>query len=269
MPATPPFHRLLLTGAAGGLGRELRRRLPAHCAVLRLSDIASLGDAAAHEEVVDADLADAAAVHALVEGVDAVVHLGGVSTEQPWEAILPANIVGAYNLYEAVRRHGVKRVVFASSNHVTGFYRQDEVIPAGAPPKPDGLYGLSKAFGEDLAQLYFDRHGVETVSLRIGSSFAKPRDRRMLHTWMSFDDLERLVLAALTAKDVGHSIICGASANPEPWWDNTPAAHIGYVPRDSSAPFVAEIECTQPPGDPQDPAVIYQGGAFVKQGPGK
>ena len=266
---TAKFHRLLLTGAAGGLGRELRRRLPAHCEILRVSDIAPLGDAAPREEVRPADLAEADAVLALLDGVDAVVHLGGVSTEQPWEAILPANIVGTYHLYEAARRQGVRRVVFASSNHVTGFYRQDEVIPAGAPPKPDGLYGLSKAFGEDLAQLYFDRHGIETVSLRIGSSFEKPRDRRMLHTWMSFDDMERLVLAALTAKEVGHSIICGVSANPHVWWDNAPAAHIGYVPRDSSAPFVDEIEHATPPGDPADPAVIYQGGAFVKQGPAK
>ena len=263
----PAFHRLLLTGAAGGLGVELRRRLPAHCRALRLSDVAPLGDAAPHEEVVRCDLADAEAVLALLNGVDAVIHMGGVSTEQPWEAILPANIVGTYNLYEAARKQGVRRVLFASSNHVTGFYRQGEVIPAGAPPKPDGLYGLSKAFGEDLAQLYFDRHGIETVSLRIGSSFAAPRDRRMLHTWMSFDDMERLVLASLTAKDVGHSIICGVSANAEVWWDNTPAAHIGYVPQDSSAPYAAEIERT-PPDDPTDPAVIYQGGAFVRQGPG-
>ena len=263
------FHRLLLTGAAGGLGRELRRRLPAHCDVLRLSDVADLGTAAPAEELMPVDLADADAVLALLDGVDAVVHMGGVSTEQPWEAILPANIVGAYNLYEAARRQGVRRVVFASSNHVTGFYRQDQVIPAGAAPKPDGLYGLSKAFGEDLAQLYFDRHGIETVSLRIGSSFAEPRDRRMLATWMSFDDLERLVLASLTARNVGHSIICGVSANPHVWWDNASAAHIGYEPQDSSAPYAAEIERTQPPGDPSDPAVIYQGGAFVRQGPGK
>jgi uronate dehydrogenase len=270
MPATASpstFHRLLLTGAAGGLGVELRRRLTAHCDILRVSDIAPLGDARPGEEVRPADLADADAMLALLEGVDAVVHLGGVSTEQPWEAILPANIVGAYHLYEAARRQGVRRVVFASSNHVTGFYRQDEVIPAGAPPKPDGLYGLSKAFGEDLAQLYFHRHGIETVSLRIGSSYPAPRDRRMLHTWLSFDDLERLVLAALTATDVGHSIVCGVSANPHVWWDNTPAAHLGYVPRDSSERFAAEVERNTAPGDPSDPAVIYQGGAFVRQGP--
>jgi uronate dehydrogenase len=269
MASHVPFHRLLLTGAAGGLGRELRRRLPAHCSVLRLSDMAALGEPGEREELRPADLADADAMLKLLEGVDAVIHMGGVSTEQPWEAVLPANIVGAYNLYEAARRQGVRRVVFASSNHVTGFYRQDEVIPAGAPPKPDGLYGLSKAFGEDLAQLYFDRHGIETVSLRIGSSFSVPRDRRMLHTWMSFDDMERLVLAALTARDVGHSIVCGVSANQHVWWDNTPAAHIGYRPLDSSAPFAAEIERATPPGDPADPAVIYQGGQFVKQGPSR
>ena len=272
MASTAPaakFHRLLLTGAAGGLGRELRRRLPAHCEILRVSDIAALGDAAPHEEVRPVDLADAGAMLALLEGVDAVIHLGGVSTEQPWEAILPANIVGAYHLYEAVRRQGVKRVVFASSNHVTGFYRQDETIPAGAPPRPDGLYGLSKAFGEDLAQLYQDRFGIETVSVRIGSSFAAPTTRRMLATYLSYDDFERLVLAALTAKDVGHTTICGVSANPRVWWDNASAAHIGYVPQDSSALFAAQVERDTPPGDPSDPAVIYQGGAFVKQGPAR
>ena len=264
---THRFHRLLLTGAAGGLGRELRRRLPAHCDILRLSDVADLGAAGAGEEVMRADLADAGAMLALLEGVDAVIHMGGVSTEQPWEAILPANIVGTYNVYEAARRQGVRRIVFASSNHVTGFYRQDEVITAGAPPRPDGLYGLSKAFGEDLAQLYQDRHGIETVSLRIGSSFPAPRDRRMLATFLSYDDLERLVLAALTAPVVRHTVICGVSANPRLWWDNTPARHLGYVPQDSSAPWAAEIERNEPPADPADPASIHQGGAFVRQGP--
>ena len=130
--ATTPlrFKRLLLTGAAGGLGRELRQRLPHYCDTLRLSDIADLGSAGPREEVVPARLEDAPAVLQLLEGVDAVVHLGGVSTEQPWEPILQANIVGLYNLYEAARKQGVKRVLFASSNHVTGFYRQDEVIDA-------------------------------------------------------------------------------------------------------------------------------------------
>jgi uronate dehydrogenase len=261
------FRRLLLTGAAGGLGRELRPRLKAHCRALRLSDIADLGAAAPGEELAPAALQDADAVLALLAEVDAVVHLGGVSVEGPFEPILQANIVGAYNLYEAARKHGVRRIVFASSNHVTGFYRQDEVIDPTMPMRPDGYYGLSKAFGENLAQFYFDRHGIETVSLRIGSSFPEPKDRRMLATWLSYDDLERLVLAALTAPVVGHSVIYGLSDNTTSWWDNGCARHIGYRPRDSSEPFRAVLEARQPVLDIDDPVARYQGGGFVTKGP--
>jgi uronate dehydrogenase len=268
-PLTPlRFPRLLLTGAAGTLGRELRPRLRRYCDALRLSDREPLADApAVGEEFVRAGLGDAAAVQALAEGVDAIVHLGGVSTEKPWDQILDGNIVGAYHLYEAARRHGVKRIVFASSNHVTGFYRQDEVIGPRDPMRPDGLYGLSKAFGENLAQLYWDRHRIETVSIRIGSSFAEPKDRRMLATWLSFDDLERLVVAALTAPVVGHTVIYGMSDNATTWWDNTAARHVGYRPQDSSERFRAGVEARQPALDRDDPAVTYQGGVFVRTGP--
>jgi uronate dehydrogenase len=271
MPAAHPtalrFRRLLLTGAAGGLGRELRTRLKAYCDTLRLSDVAPLGSAAAGEELRPAELQDRNAMHALLQDVAAVVHLGGVSVEGPFEPILQANIVGMHNLYEAARVHGVKRIVFASSNHVTGFYRQDEVIDARAPMRPDGHYGLSKAFGENLAQFYFDRYGIETVSLRIGSSFPEPADRRMLATWMSYDDLERLVVAALGAPVVGHSVIYGMSDNTTTWWDNTLARHIGYRPQDSSEPFRAAAEARQPVVDPTDPVARFQGGGFVTKGP--
>jgi uronate dehydrogenase len=264
---SPPFARLLLTGAAGGLGRVLRPRLKSHCAVLRLSDVAPLGAAGAGEEIVLAALQDGAAVHALLDGVDAVVHLGGVSVEGPFEPILQANIVGVFHLYEAARRQRVRRIVFASSNHVTGFYRQDQVIDATMPMRPDGYYGVSKAFGENLAQFYFDRYGIETVSLRIGSSFPEPADRRMLATWLSHDDLERLVVASLTAPVVGHSVIYGMSDNATVWWDNTPARHIGYRAQDSSEPFRADREARQPVLDPTSPATLYQGGGFVTKGP--
>lgn len=266
-PAPPTLGRLLLTGAAGGLGRVLRARLRARCAFLRASDIAAMEPAVAGEEVVECALEDRAAVHELLRGVDAVVHLGGVSTEQPFDPILQANIVGTYNVYEAARRHGVKRIVFASSNHVTGFYRQDETIDATMPVRPDGYYGLSKAFGENLARFYFDRYGLETVSLRIGSSFPEPKDRRMLATWLSYDDLERLVVASLTAPVVGHSVVYGMSDNKLTWWDNTPARHVGFKPQDSSEPFRAAREAAQPTLDRSDPAVVYQGGAFVRMGP--
>jgi len=115
------FSKLLLTGAAGQLGRELRPRLKAYCDVLRVSDQNDLGTAAVGEEIQTADLASASDMQTLLKDVNAVVHLGGVSTEQPWAPILASNIVGMVNLYEAARVQGTKRIVFASSNHVTGF----------------------------------------------------------------------------------------------------------------------------------------------------
>ncbi|AMO25593.1 NAD-dependent dehydratase [Ramlibacter tataouinensis] len=259
--------RLLLTGAAGALGRQLRPRLRPRCSLLRVSDVAPMEAAQSGEEVVPAALEDRAAMLSLLEGIDAVVHLGGVSIEKAFDVVLQGNIVGVYNLYEAARKHGVKRIVFASSNHVTGYYRQDEVIDANAPVRPDGYYGVSKAFGENLSRFYFDRYGIETVCLRIGSSFPEPMDRRMLSTWLSYDDLERLVVASLTAPVAGHTIVYGMSDNKSTWWDNTPARHLGYRPQDSSEPFRAAKEAAQPRLDLNDPAAIYQGGSFVHKGP--
>nr|MDQ2735219.1 NAD(P)-dependent oxidoreductase [Pseudomonadota bacterium] len=187
--------------------------------------------------------------------------------EGPFEPILEANIAGVWHLYEAARKHGVRRVVFASSNHVTGFYRQDEVIGPADPVRPDGHYGISKAFGENLSRFYFDRYGIETVCLRIGSSFPEPKDRRMLATWLSYDDLERLVVASLTAPIVGHTIVYGLSDNATTWWDNTSARHLGFRAEDSSEPFRAGLEAKDLDLDPADPAVRFQGGGFVTRGP--
>lgn len=266
--AAPRFDRLLLTGAAGGIGRQLRPRLRPWCRTLRVSDIADLGAAAPGEELQPARLEDAAAVHALLDGVQAVVHLGGISVEAAWQPILEANIVGVYHLYEAARRHGVRRIVFASSNHVTGFYRQDETIDTLAPPRPDTLYGVSKAFGENLSRMYFDRYGIQTVCLRIGSVTPKPENRRMLATWLSIDDLARLVWASLTTPVAGHSTVFACSDNTVRWWDNRHAAHIGFRPQDSSERFRAEVEAAEPAWlDADDPVVRYQGGRFVKLGP--
>ena len=271
MPQTPTtgirFPRLLLTGAAGGLGQVLRPRLKSCCDVLRVSDLATLSPAADGEEVVQAALQDKAAMLSLLQDVNAVVHLGGLSTEGPFEDILQANILGTYHVYEAARLQGVRRIVYASSNHVTGFYTQRETIHPKMPPRPDGYYGVSKAFGENLAQFYFDRHGIETVSLRIGSSFPEPQDRRMLASWLSYDDLERLVMAALTAPVVGHTVLYGMSDNRLSWWDNSSASHIGYRALDSSEPFRQMLEAQQPSVDPTDPVALYQGGIFVTKGP--
>lgn len=263
---TTHCHRLLLTGAGGQLGKVLRSRLARYADVLRVSDIADVGPAHDHEEVVRCDLADKTAVHALVEGVDAIVHMGGVSVERPFEEILPANIQGTYHLYEAARRHGVRRVVFASSNHVTGYYAQGQMIDANTPLRPDGYYGISKAFGEQLSRFYYDRYGIETVCLRIGASYPEPKDRRMLVIWLGHDDLEQLVCRALFVPSVGHMIVYGASANRDTWWDNRQAAALGFAPVQSSEPFRAKLE-SAPALPADDPASRYQGGNFVKAGP--
>ncbi|KFE43885.1 NAD-dependent epimerase/dehydratase family protein [Pseudomonas syringae] len=262
-----PFNRLLLTGAAGGLGKVLRESLKPYAKVLRLSDIAEMAPATgSHEEVQICDLADKVAVHQLVEGVDAILHFGGVSVERPFEEILGPNISGIFHIYEAARRHGVKRVIFASSNHVIGFYKQDQTIDAQSPRRPDSYYGLSKSYGEDMATFYFDRYGIETVSIRIGSSFPEPQNRRMMSTWLSFDDLTHLIERSLFTPDVGHTVVYGASANRDVWWDNRFAAHLGYQPKDSSEVFRDKVE-TQPMPAADDPAMVYQGGAFVASGP--
>lgn len=267
MTVPKKYQRVLLTGAAGGLGKVLRQGLKPHAQTLRVSDREPLGEAQPGEEVVHCDLADKAGVDELVQGCDAIAHFGGISTESRFEPILQSNIVGVFNLYEAARHHGVKRVVFASSNHVVGYYRQGEVLDADVPMRPDGLYGVSKCFGESLASFYHDRHGIETACLRIGSSFPEPKDRRMLSTYLSYDDLVELVRSALYAPRVGHTVVYGMSDNKVKWWDNAKAGHIGFRARDSSEKFRARVEAAGPALPADDPAAIYQGGAFVHAGP--
>jgi uronate dehydrogenase len=261
------YSRILLTGAAGGLGKILRQRLSAFTDVLRLSDRADLGTASSGEEIFLCDLADKQAVYQLLEGVDAVIHFGGISVEDRFDLILQSNIVGTYNIYEAARKHGIKRIVFASSNHAIGFYKQSQTIDADAPMRPDGLYGLSKCFGENLSRFYFDRYGIETVCLRIGSSFPQVKDRRMLSTYLSYDDLVELVRCSLFAPKVEHTVVFGVSGNAVTWWDNHKAAHLGFKPKDSSDEQRARVEAANPPLKPEDPVGIFQGGAFVLAGP--
>jgi len=171
-----------------------------------------------------------------------------------------------FHIYEAARRHGARRIIFASSNHVTGFYRLDEKIDARHMRRPDGYYGLSKSYGEDTAQLYFDRYGIETVSIRIGYAFPEPRDHRTLGSWLSYDDLTELVRRSLFAPQVGHTVVYGMSDNPGTYWDNRYAAHLGFAARDSSAPFRARIDA-QPMPAPDDPVRVFQGGGFTAIGP--
>lgn len=260
------MNRLLITGAAGGLGSILRERLAGYVPTLRLSDIADLGTAGPGEELVPCELADPAAVDRLVEDCDGIVHLGGISVEDTFEKILQANIRGTYNIFEAARRLGRPRILFASSNHAIGFHRREDRLDGTSRQKPDSLYGVAKCFGENLGSYYYDKFAVENVALRIGSCFPEPKDRRMLATWLSPDDFVRCVKCVFEATRVGHTVLYGASANREQWWDNSHATFLGWIPQDSSEPFRAKVEAAHPRQDPEDPSVLYHGGSFAAAG---
>ncbi|MFE0674964.1 NAD-dependent epimerase/dehydratase family protein [Streptomyces sp. NPDC058867] len=264
----PAPRTVLLTGAAGGLGTLMRDLLPAYGYRLRLLDLRPIdGD----PDAVVADLADKEALREAVRGVDAIIHLAGISLEAPFEKILKANIEGTYNLYEAAREEGVPRIVFASSNHAVGFTPRpqgdDPLIPIETPHRPDTFYGLSKSFGEDLAQFYWDKFGLETVSVRIGSCFPEPTSVRMLSVWMSPADGARLLHAALTAGGVGHTVVHGSSANTRLWWDLTSARALGYDPQDDSEPYAEKLIAEQGELDPANAAHAHLGGHFVNDPP--
>ncbi|MFF1647039.1 NAD-dependent epimerase/dehydratase family protein [Streptomyces sp. NPDC058240] len=264
----PAPRTVLLTGAAGGLGTLMRGLLPAYGYELRLFDVVPVEG---EPDAITADLGDREALREAVRGVDAIIHLAGISLEASFDKILRANIEGTYNLYEAARDEGVRRIVFASSNHVVGYTPRplpgDPLIPIGAPRRPDTFYGLSKSFGEDLAQLYWDRHGMETVSVRIGSCFPEPTSVRMLSVWMSPADGARLFHAALTAEDVRHTVVHGSSDNTRLWWDLTTARSLGYEPRDDSEPYAARLIAEQGELDPDNPDHTHLGGHFCTNPP--
>lgn len=261
-----PYERILITGAVGRLGSRLRGPLASLARKVRLADRVAIADAQAHEEVATFELDDPQAVIAAAEGVDAIVHFGGAPLEAPWETILAANIRGSYNIYEAARKQGVRRVVYASSVHAIGYHELESHIDTEAPHRPDSLYGLSKCFVEDLGRLYWDKFGIESVMLRIFSSFPEPPDRRMLWSWLSFEDCVRLVDASLTAPSVGFTVSFGLSDNKVKPVDNRLAGHLGFHPQDSTEPYRAKVEAEKPPLDPKAPSTRYLGGWFVDLG---
>ncbi|MGV9883173.1 NAD-dependent epimerase/dehydratase family protein [Streptomyces sp. NPDC003006] len=264
----PAPRTVLLTGAAGGLGTLMRGLLPAYGYDLRLLDIRGIDG---EPDAVTADLADKDALREAVRGVDAVLHLAGISLESTFDKILKANIEGTYNLYEAARAEGVRRIVSASSNHAVGFTPRprddDPLIPVDTPHRPDTFYGLSKSFGEDLAQFYWDKYGIQTVSVRIGSCFLEPTNVRMLSVWMSPGDGARLFHAALTAEDVRHTVVHGSSANTRLWWDLSSARALGYDPQDDSEQYAEKLIAEQGELDPANPDHAHLGGHFCTNPP--
>jgi uronate dehydrogenase len=256
------MQRVLLTGAAGGIGTGLRKLLKPIYRELRLSDVATPADLRPDEPFVAADLARIEEVEKAVDGVEGVIHLGGHSVEGSWDTILQANIIGCYNLFEAARRKGVKRVVFASSNHAIGFYPRTQPIGPDVTVRPDSRYGVSKAFGEALGALYADKHGMRVLCLRIGNYGDRPVDKRRLSIWISPEDLAQLVRIGLEHPELRYEIFYGASRNERGWWDNSRAHAFGYRPTGRAEDHVEAAMAAQAKLAPDPIGDFFQGGPF-------
>ncbi|MDX8353822.1 NAD(P)-dependent oxidoreductase [Cognatiyoonia sp. IB215182] len=255
--------KLVLTGAAGRLGSYLREPLTRMCETLVSTDLADdIGTLYPGETYVKADLADLSAVEGFMEGADMVIHFGAIADEAPWEDILHSNIIGAYNVWEAAHRHGVKRVVYASSVHAVGMHKKTDTIGLDAPHRPDTYYGLAKCFAEDLASLYWDKRGIEAVCLRIFSC-APATNARSIGTWLSYDDMIHLVERSIDSPVVGFTIVYGISNNDRAVVDNSKAGHLGYRPKDNAETFAKKVFADTPPLDNKDLGNLCIGGPFA------
>jgi uronate dehydrogenase len=234
--------RILITGAAGKIGRVLRSGLAGRHGCLRLLDVAPLGSASAEEEVVQADLLDGPAIDRALDDVGALVHLAGAPDPRDFATMYSTNVHGLYALFEAARRRRIRRIVFASSNHTYGMAPVTHPVTVTEPPRPDSFYGVTKVFGETLLRYYWEKHGIESVSLRIGSFTERPMEQRHLSTWLSPADGVALFDCALTQGDIGAAIVVGMSGNrririAQPNWQA-----IGYVPRDDAEDWVGQLQ---------------------------
>ncbi len=257
---------ILLTGASGALGRVLTKGLAERGYALRLTDIAGFPDPLPPGATFEAaDLNDGPTILRLAEGCGTIVHFGGVSVERPFEEVLGPDLRGLFHIYEAGRRERA-RVVFASSNHSIGFHERpgdnEPRLDANCAFRPDGFYGLAKAYGELMGRMYWDKHGVENVNLRIGHCNVAPIDRRALSIWLSYPDLLRLAICCIEAPRVAHAVVWGVSKNPTSYWGEDHRARLGWEPQDSAETYRADVEHIL--GDAV--AERYQGGGFAAIG---
>jgi uronate dehydrogenase len=256
------MQRILITGAAGQIGVALREGLHGSYPLVRLLDVAPLGKARIGEQILTADIRDIAAMERAMTGIDCVVHLAGASVESTWAKVLPLNIEGCYNTFEAARRQAVKRIIFASSNHAIGFHRRERLIDNTVVPRPDTRYGVSKVFGEAVGRLYADKYGLSVACLRIGTFLNpdRPADARQLLTWISHRDMVQLVRRCIDYPDYHFVIIYGVSNNVRGRWDNTNVKFLGYRPEDNSEVFASEILATGAQED--EIAAQFHGGFY-------
>lgn len=254
--------KVVMTGAAGGVGTMIRPHLRPHFDQLVLSDRIEIGDLEGNESFVPADLTDLEAMERLLKGADGLIHLGGQSVEAPWQAVLDANIIGLHNTYEAARRQGCSRIIFATTNHVVGFYRRQRTIDHTVMVRPDSRYGVSKAFGEALGRMYADKHGLRVLNIRIGNVDRKPVDRRRLSIWISPRDLSQLIRIGLEHPEIHFEVVYGISDNVRAWYDNRNAYRLGYRPDDQAEDHAREAAEADARLSADPVAEQFQGGPF-------
>ncbi len=256
--------KIVLTGARGNLGHELRAPLAKMCRKLVSTDILNAPDTLADNETyVRADVAQMDQIGPLIEGAEMVVHFGAIVDEKPFPELLGPNFVGAYNVWEAAFQHGARRVIYASSVHAVGMCETNAGIDTNAPHRPDTFYGLAKCFSEDLGRMYWEKRGLESVCLRIMSCTPEPQNVRALQTWLSYRDMVQLVVRSVQTATVGHTIVYGVSANTRAPVSNHKVGFLGYRPQDNAEDWADRLLAKGEKFDPQNPAHTRLGGPFA------
>lgn len=230
--------KILLTGAAGNIGMSLYQHLKNYYN-FRCLDIKPVPEA---EEAIAANITDFKAVQSAMHDIDAVIHLAAnPNINQSWEDVYTSGIAGTYNIFEAARQAGITKIIYASTNHVSGWreIEGEKMIVPDLPARPDSLYAIGKAFGEALGCFFVDQYKMSVICLRIGSFVNKPEGLtpgdRLLKTWCSPRDLSQLVQRSIDCENLGFQVFYGVSGNTNRFWDISNATElIGYQPEDNA-----------------------------------
>lgn len=243
--------RLLITGAAGGVGSALWPQLR-DAYELRLFDLAPTAGSPSDVETVIGDITDGDALRAAMSGVSAVVHLAGNRfASATWAELVQPNLVGVHAVLAAAEDVGVPRVVLASSCHASGLYDVERVSGVDPTwlPRPCCPYGVSKVYAETAARFFAERTELQAICLRLGAVSERPVGAIGVPFWLSHGDLARAFVGAL-GTTVRYGTYFAGSANARTRWNLEPGERdLGFVPVDNSADHLAEIDFAVPGPD--------------------
>jgi len=255
--------KILITGGLGRIGKTLRMGLKHPDWLLRLTDRIPIDHIDHNEEFMQFDLTNFEKTKEAMKDIDTVIHLAGIPLENTFDNLLPANFIATYNIFEAARLSGVKRIIFASTNHVIGFYHNTQSIDENVPHRPDSLYGVSKSFGESLGRFYADKYGMSVACIRIGSFEKQPLEKRHLRTWLSERDCVELFKKCIEAPSFHFVIVYGVSNNTRKKWQDHSSNQLNFHPMDNAELYVEQIPVSQ---SSDKIAEEFHGGSFCSDG---